>query len=114
MNEDTKDALPPWTPYVLTLFVFGPDESSRRAATHLRRLCDELVGGQYRLEVVDVGEDPELAEEFGIFVTPTVVRTQPLPQFRVIGDLSDDARTAAALGFPAPLDPLERRRSGDN
>lgn len=114
VNEGRKDALPTWTSYVLTLFVVGSDESSRRAEARLRRVCDELAGGRYRLEVVDVGEDPELAEEFGIFVTPTVVRTEPLPQFRVIGDLSDDVRTAAALGLPAPLDPPERRRSGDD
>ena len=44
MNGDRKDAHPTWTtPYALTLFVAGPDESSRRAEARLRRLCDELA-----------------------------------------------------------------------
>jgi circadian clock protein KaiB len=67
---------------------------------NLRSLCENHLSGRYQLEVVDAAERPDLAEDERILATPTVIRLAPLPQRRVIGDLSDHLRTAAALGFP--------------
>jgi circadian clock protein KaiB len=96
--------------YVFTLFVSGDDEQCELAVARLRSLCESRVPGRYRLEVIDVAERPDLAEEERIVVTPTVVRRAPFPERRVMGDLSDDIRTAAALGFPDPGQ-LPRRRT---
>ena len=92
--------LPPLPSFSLRLFV--STELSVAAETRLRSLCETRLPGGYQLEVIDVSEHPELADEDQIVVIPTVVRLAPIPQRRVMGDLSDDVRTAAALGLPDP------------
>lgn len=86
--------------YSFRLYVFGQTEHSRAAQTNLRMLCESRLPGRFELEVVDVTENPELAEERRILATPTVIRMAPLPERRVIGDLSDERRTTFALGLP--------------
>ncbi|TDC92623.1 circadian clock protein KaiB [Saccharopolyspora aridisoli] len=86
--------------FTFRLFVVGQTERSQAAKMNLRAVCEHRVPGRYEIEVVDVAEQPELAGELRILATPTVVRIAPLPQRRVIGDLSDNRRTTAALGLP--------------
>ncbi|WP_207918722.1 circadian clock KaiB family protein [Saccharopolyspora karakumensis] len=78
----------------------GQTERSQAAKINLRAVCEDRVPGRYEIEVVDVAERPDLAGELRILATPTVVRIAPLPQRRVIGDLSDHSRIMAALGLP--------------
>ncbi|MER5391760.1 circadian clock KaiB family protein [Saccharopolyspora sp. NPDC002686] len=88
----------------------GQTERSQAAVANLRLLCESMVPGRYELEVIDAAERPDVAAEERILATPTVVRLAPLPQRRVIGDLSDHSRAAAALGLPeADALPSERR-----
>ncbi|MFG3253667.1 circadian clock KaiB family protein [Streptomyces sp. NPDC048172] len=75
--------------FSFTLFVAGATERSDAARSNLRTLCDARHLGVYEIEVIDVVDEPELAEEHHILATPTVIRHSPLPQRRVIGDLSD-------------------------
>jgi circadian clock protein KaiB len=86
--------------YSFRLYVAGQTERSQAAEANLRALCESRLPGGHELEVIDVTEQPGLAEEQRILATPTVVRLAPLPQRRVIGDLSDHQRTAYALGLP--------------
>ena len=86
--------------YSFRLYVAGQTERSQAAEANLRALCESRLPGGYELEVVDATELPGLAEEQRILATPTVVRLAPLPQRRVIGDLSDHQRAAYALGLP--------------
>ncbi|SDM34447.1 circadian clock protein KaiB [Allokutzneria albata] len=88
------------TTYSFRLFVAGQTERSQTAQANLRRLCDSVLPGRHDIEVVDVAEHPEMAEQQRILATPTVVRLVPSPQRRVIGDLSDHRRAAVALGLP--------------
>lgn len=90
------------TAYSFRLFVVGQTQRSQAAVANLRRVCESRVPGQYEIEVVDAAERPDLAGEERILATPTVIRLAPLPQRRVIGDLSDHGRTTAALGLPGP------------
>ncbi|MEB3369885.1 circadian clock KaiB family protein [Saccharopolyspora mangrovi] len=78
----------------------GQTERSQAAWTNLRSVCERRVPGRYEIEVVDAAERPDLAGELRILATPTVVRLAPLPQRRVIGDLSDEYRMTTALGLP--------------
>ncbi len=87
--------------YAFRLYVAGQTERSHAAEANLRALCDNHLGGHYELDVVDVVERPDVAEAERILATPTVVRLAPLPERRVIGDLSDHPRAAAALGITA-------------
>jgi len=75
--------------FVFKLFVMGQSPRSQRAVANLRRLCDERLGGSYDLDVIDVLERPQAAEDARILATPTLVKELPLPPRRVIGDLSD-------------------------
>lgn len=86
--------------YRFRLFVTGETGRSRQAANNLRAVCEMRVAGLYELEIIDVLDRPELAEEDRIIATPTVIRMVPLPQRRVIGDLSDLGLAAVALDLP--------------
>jgi circadian clock protein KaiB len=68
-----------------------------RALTNLKRLCDEHLGGRYEIEVVDLVEHPERAQHDDILAIPTLVRRQPAPLRKTIGDLSDTQRVLAGL-----------------
>jgi len=68
----------------LTLFVSGASDLSARAIADARALCDV----HYQLSIVDVHEDPAAVLSHGVLAAPTLVRSQPLPLRRFIGDLS--------------------------
>jgi circadian clock protein KaiB len=96
--------------FVLCVFVSAKrSELCDAAVARLRSLCETHLNGAYELEVIDVDVRPDLAEAEGVVVVPTVIRMAPPPQRRVIGDLSDDVRTVAALGFPDPDEPASGR-----
>jgi circadian clock protein KaiB len=81
------------------LYVTGHSERSQMAEANLRTICENHLRGRYELEVIDALERPDLAETERILATPTVIRLLPLPERRVIGDLSHRDRTASALGI---------------
>lgn len=91
--------------YSFRLYVAGQTERSQAAELNLRALCESHLPGGFELEVIDATEQPDLAEEHRILATPTVVRLAPLPQRRVIGDMSDHQRAAYALGLPRAVSP---------
>ncbi len=99
--------------YSFRLYVAGQTERSQAAEVNLRALCEARVPGGYELEVIDAAEQPAQAEQERILATPTVVRLAPLPQRRVIGDLSDERRAASALGLPEVAQPRGEGMSDD-
>ncbi|MCH6163137.1 circadian clock KaiB family protein [Streptomyces marispadix] len=101
--------------YAFCLYVAGQSERSSAAESNLRALAGARLPDGYEVEVVDVVARPGLAEEQRILATPTVVRLLPLPQVRVIGDLSDPPRVASALGLPdEPKDARMGKEAGDD
>lgn len=74
---------------LLYLFVAGDTPNSRRAVVNARRYCEEYLTGRYELHVIDVSENPEVAKEEQLVALPTLVKKFPLPEHRLIGDLSD-------------------------
>lgn len=88
--------------YVLRLYIAGRSPASLRALSRLRELCAADLAGRYRLEVVDVIEEPDRAERDRVLATPTLVKELPPPTRRVVGDLSD--RDEVLLGLDlAPI-----------
>jgi circadian clock protein KaiB len=83
----------------LKLFVAGESPRTRAAASGLARACGELLGHEVAIETIDVLAHPEVADEYRILTTPTVVRELPLPRRRVTGDLRDLAQVLAALAI---------------
>ena len=87
--------------YVLRLFVTGHTEKSVRAVRNITRLCEKHLQGFYKLEVIDVYQQPELAAEHQLVAAPTLFKVLPLPPRKMIGDMSDTGRVLAGLGIPA-------------
>jgi circadian clock protein KaiB len=83
--------------WVLRLFVSNRTPKSVAAFKNLKRMCEEHLAGNYRIEVIDLIEQPLLAREEQIVAIPTVVRRRPLPMRRVVGDLSNTERTLRGL-----------------
>ena len=103
MNEsevvDGADGL-----YELRLYVAGQTPRSVAAFNNLKRLCEEHLPGRYRVEVVDLLENPRLAKDDQIVAIPTLVRKLPAPVRKVIGDLSDTERALVGLQLrPRPV-----------
>lgn len=84
----------PGAKWLLRIYINGASQKSLPAIANLRQICEDNLTGQYQIEVVDLIEQPHLAESEQIAAIPTVERRFPLPLRRVIGDLSD---TASAL-----------------
>jgi circadian clock protein KaiB len=91
--------------YLLKLYVTGRTERSERAIANLRRICDEQLAGAYEVRVIDVLENPQLAEDERILATPTLVKELPPPIRRLLGDLSDTDRVLLGLDIRASLAP---------
>jgi len=85
--------------WLLKLYVSGGGWLSARARENLERLCREHVQDRYRIDVIDLAEDPALAREHGIVAVPTVVREAPVPIRKMCGDFSDDERAIYSLQF---------------
>jgi circadian clock protein KaiB len=87
----------PLPEYILRLYVTGSSPKAAAAISNLRRICDEELRGQYDLQIVDVLEHPQAAEDDRVLATPTLIKRLPLPLRRVIGDLSDKHKVLLGL-----------------
>jgi circadian clock protein KaiB len=76
--------------YLLRLYVTGASSASSQAIERVRAICEKLLHGRYRLEVIDIYQLPALAKGEQIVATPTLIRVLPAPLRRYIGDLSKD------------------------
>jgi circadian clock protein KaiB len=85
--------------YQLRLYIAGNDPKSVRALRTVTALCEECLPGCYELEVVDIYQQPERLETDQVFATPTLLKEQPLPHYRLIGDLSDVEKLRSCLGI---------------
>jgi circadian clock protein KaiB len=81
----------------LRLYVAGQTPKAIRAFTNLQRICDEHLEGRYRIEVIDLLEDPQLGRGDQILALPTLVRRLPEPIKKIIGDLSNTERVLVGL-----------------
>jgi circadian clock protein KaiB len=81
----------------LRLYVAGQTPRSLTAIANLRRLCEENLEGRYRIEVIDLLVNPQLAQGDQILAIPTLVRSVPAPIRKIIGDLSNTERVLVGL-----------------
>ncbi len=81
----------------LRLYVAGQSPRSVRAVDNLRKVCDEHLAGRYRVEVIDLVKNPQLARSDQILAIPTLVRRLPEPMRKIIGDLSNQERVLVGL-----------------
>jgi circadian clock protein KaiB len=81
----------------LRLYVAGQTPKSIAALANLKRLCEDHLAGRYRIEIVDLLKQPQLARRDEIVVIPTLVRQLPPPIRKIIGDLSNRQKVLLGL-----------------
>lgn len=94
LENDDADA-----PYVLRLFIAGASVNSRRAVANMRMICERYLKDRYSLEVIDVHQQKQMAEQEQLIALPLLVKRLPLPERRLIGDMSDTAKVLKGLGL---------------
>ena len=90
--------------YIFRLFITGASPNSARAVANIRQICETYLKGKYTLEIVDVYQQQELAEKEQLIALPLLIKKQPLPVRRLIGDLSDKQKVLMELGIYANLE----------
>lgn len=85
--------------YVLRLFVTGATPNSTRAVSNVREICETHLKGNYSLEIIDVYQEIEMAEQEQLIALPLLIKKMPLPERRLIGDMSDTQKVLKGLGL---------------
>ena len=83
--------------YQLKLYVAGQTAKTVTAFENLQRICETHLAGRYKIEVVDLLQNPKLAAGDQILAVPTLVRQLPEPIKKIIGDLSNEERVLVGL-----------------
>jgi circadian clock protein KaiB len=100
MNEQPTQAPAaeyPDYPWDLRLYVAGQTPKSLAAFANLKNVCEQHLAGKYRIEVIDLLVNPQLARGDQIVAIPTLVRKLPEPIRKIIGDLSNTERVLVGL-----------------
>lgn len=92
-----KASAPKMMEWELRLYVAGNTPNSITAFSNLRQICEKHMGGRYRIEIIDLLENPQLAGGDQIIAIPTLVRRLPTPIKKIIGDLSNTERVLVGL-----------------
>ena len=91
-GEENKDV------YLLRLFVTGASPNSSRAIANLKEICEKYLKDNYELEIIDVYQQPTIAETEQITALPLLIKKSPGQQRRLIGDMSDTEKVLRGLG----------------
>ncbi len=83
--------------YLLKLYITGQTPRSTRAVANLRQICDEKIGEECELVIIDILERTQLAEDDKVLATPMLIKQLPPPTRRFIGDLSDMDKVLVGL-----------------
>jgi circadian clock protein KaiB len=83
--------------YILRLYVTGILPNSIRAVVNIKAICEKYLKGRYELEIIDIYQQPELAHAEEIIAVPLLIKKFPLPQERMVGDLSNIEKVLKGL-----------------
>ena len=86
-------------PYKLRLFVTGASPNSIKAITNIRLICDKYLEEGYTLEIIDIYQEAALAEKEQLVALPLLIKKLPLPERRLIGNMSDHEKVLKGLGI---------------
>ena len=75
--------------FILQLFITGILPNSSQAIININSICERYLKGKYELEIIDIYQQPALALKEQIIAIPVLVKKSPLPEERIIGDLSN-------------------------
>ncbi|WAC12576.1 circadian clock KaiB family protein [Dyadobacter pollutisoli] len=104
MNETNDIALFGESPekqkdFVLRLFITGASVNSSRAVSNVRDICEKYLVNNYSLDIIDVYQQHTIAENEQIIALPLLIKSSPLPEKRLIGDMSDTKKVLKGLGI---------------
>ncbi|MDO1451336.1 circadian clock KaiB family protein [Rhodocytophaga aerolata] len=83
--------------YLLRLYITGMTPNSKRAVENVKRICEQHLKGRYELEVIDIYQQPTLAQGEQIIAAPTLIKKLPHPLRRLIGDMSNTEKVLLGL-----------------
>ena len=95
-NDDLNDGA-----YRLRLYVTGATPNSARAIVNLKEFCETHLKGNYELEIIDIYQQPLTAEADQVIAIPLLIKLAPMPQRRLIGDMSDKEKIFKGLNLAA-------------
>ncbi|MEX2235409.1 MAG: circadian clock KaiB family protein [Cyclobacteriaceae bacterium] len=95
--------------YVLKLFVSGASPNSIRAINNLKAICNSYIKENYQLEIIDVYQESDVAQKEQIVALPMLIKKFPLPERKLIGDMSNTQKVLDGLG----LKKLSSTKDGD-
>ena len=87
--------------YRLRLYVTGATPNSARAIVNLKEFCETHLKDNYELEIIDVYQQPLTAEADQVIAIPMLIKLAPMPQRRLIGDMSDKEKIFKGLNVTA-------------
>ena len=99
IKNKPSDETPETEKYILRLFVTGILPNSSRAIANSKEICEKYLKGRYELEIIDIYQQPDLALAEDIIAVPVLIKKIPLPEQRVIGDLSDTEKVLKGLNL---------------
>ncbi|HLO85202.1 MAG TPA: circadian clock KaiB family protein [Nostocaceae cyanobacterium] len=85
--------------FCLRLYVAGANLHSLAALKNIKQICEQYLPGQYKLEVIDIYQQPGLVLVENLFAIPTLVKELPLPIKKIIGDLSNTTNVLVGLNI---------------
>ncbi|MDO3628591.1 circadian clock KaiB family protein [Mucilaginibacter sp. BT774] len=85
--------------YKLCLYIAGKTPNSVRAVRNLEEYCQEELKDQYTVEIIDLLENPQLAEGEQIIAVPTLIKKLPGPVRILVGDLSEKVKVLVGLNL---------------
>jgi circadian clock protein KaiB len=97
MNQQDTQSVVADDLWALRLYVAGQTAKSLAAFANLKKVCEEHLAGRYKIEVIDLLENPQLAKGDQIVAIPTLVRKLPHPIRKIVGDLSKTERVLVGL-----------------
>lgn len=98
-KEEHENSIDNTQEYVLRLYITGATPNSLRAVANIKKLCEEFLPGRYSLEIIDVYQQADIAEKEQLIALPLLIKKRPLPERRLIGDLSQFEKVAKGLGL---------------
>ncbi len=83
--------------YQLKLFITGASPNSVKAVTNIKSICEQYLKGNYTLEIIDIYQQPLLAQQEQIIALPLLIKLSPQPSRRLVGDMSDTKKVLKGL-----------------
>lgn len=83
--------------YILKLYITGASPNSGKAISNIKKICDEHLKDGYKLEIIDVYQQPDIASKEEIIALPLLIKSSPLPVKKLIGNMSDTKKVLKGL-----------------